>query len=67
LIGADKWDDISALCAQAVAALQGFSFAHLGLNQTDAMEAAATADILGKLGLPVKDGNSSSSPGAPSK
>ena len=59
LIAADKWDDISALCAQAVAALQGFSFAHLGLNQADAAEASATADILGKLGLPLKDGNSS--------
>lgn len=59
LIAAGKWDEISALCEGAVAALHGFSFAHLGMNLEDEAEARRTAGELARFGLPLKDGNSS--------
>lgn len=59
LINGEKWSEITELCAQAVAAVHGFSLAHIGINQKDAEEADRTACILAKLGLPLKDGNSS--------
>ena len=59
LIAAEKWDEIIALCSAAVAAVNGFSFAHLGMNHADATAAGATANILAALGLPLKDGASS--------
>lgn len=65
LIATDDWKGISDLCANAVAAVHGFTFAHLGINQKDATEAQATADILSKFGLALKDGNSSIFAGTP--
>jgi len=59
LINAEKWATITDLCAEAVTGVQGFSFAHLGINQQDAAEAAATASVLGKLGLAVREGSKS--------
>ncbi|OHE64966.1 MAG: 2-dehydro-3-deoxyphosphogluconate aldolase, partial [Treponema sp. GWC1_61_84] len=59
LVSAKKWDEISGLCAQAVAAVNGFSFGHLGVNQADEAVARETAGILASLGLPSKEGNSS--------
>jgi 2-dehydro-3-deoxyphosphogluconate aldolase/(4S)-4-hydroxy-2-oxoglutarate aldolase len=59
LVSADKWDEITALCRAAVAAVNGFSFAHLGMNHADAKAAGETADFLAALGLPLKDGASS--------
>lgn len=59
LVAADKWDEITALCSAAVAAIHGFSFAHLGMNLPSAAAAKETADQLALLGLPLKDGNSS--------
>jgi 2-dehydro-3-deoxyphosphogluconate aldolase/(4S)-4-hydroxy-2-oxoglutarate aldolase len=56
LIAGGQWDAIGALCRQAVAAVHGFSFAHLGFNQADAGQATATADILAAMGFPLKDG-----------
>ena len=32
LINNDKWDEIEALCREAVTKLQGFEFAHFGIN-----------------------------------
>jgi 2-dehydro-3-deoxyphosphogluconate aldolase/(4S)-4-hydroxy-2-oxoglutarate aldolase len=59
LVSAGKWDEISALCSAAVTAVNGFSFAHLGMNHADEKAARDTANILAALGLPLKDGNSS--------
>lgn len=65
LIKAGDWDGIADLCREAVAAVHNFTFAHVGINQQDASEAKATADILSKFGLPIKDGNSSIFVGTP--
>jgi 2-dehydro-3-deoxyphosphogluconate aldolase/(4S)-4-hydroxy-2-oxoglutarate aldolase len=59
LIAADKWDEIADLCRGAVAAVNGFSFAHLGMNHADEGAARQTVDFLAALGLPLKEGASS--------
>lgn len=59
LINQGRWDDISALCREAVLAVQGFSFAHIGINQSDETQAQLTASALAAFGLPLKPGNSS--------
>jgi 2-dehydro-3-deoxyphosphogluconate aldolase/(4S)-4-hydroxy-2-oxoglutarate aldolase len=59
LVAAGKWDDIRALCETAVAAIHGFSFAHLGINHADEDGAQSSMDLLAKFGFPAKNGNSS--------
>lgn len=65
LIEAGDWEGIASLCREAVAAVQGFSFAHLGLNQENEAEAEATAGLLSKLGFPLKSGSKSIFAGTP--
>lgn len=64
LVAADKWDEISVLCEKAVAAVHGFSFAHMGLNQTDEAECRATVGLFGKMGFEMKEGSKSIFAGA---
>ena len=47
LIKAGKWDEISALCKEAVRTMLGFELAHVGVNCEDEGEAEATAKALG--------------------
>lgn len=65
LIEKGDWDGIAALCREAVAAVQGFSFAHVGINQQDEAEATATADLLSKFGFAPKVGGKSIFAGTP--
>lgn len=60
LIEGEKWDAIEALCREAVLALHGFSFAHVGVNGPDGDGAAdAVSRILSLFGIPAKEGSSS--------
>jgi 2-dehydro-3-deoxyphosphogluconate aldolase / (4S)-4-hydroxy-2-oxoglutarate aldolase len=59
LIEKEDWAAISALCREAVVALHGFSFAHLGINQAGESEASATASLFALFGLAPKPGASS--------
>jgi len=59
LIQQGRWEDISNLCREAVTAVQGFSFAHLGINQADEAQAQNTAETLAAFGFALKPGNSS--------
>lgn len=60
LINEGRWDEITALTQEAVAAAQGFELAHVGVHCQNDAEAKALAGDLNKLtALPVKDGNSS--------
>ncbi len=59
LIAAEKWDDIKKLCETAVTAIQGFSYAHLGINLSNEAEAFSVSEPLTKFGLLPKDGASS--------
>lgn len=59
LIEAEDWQAITTLCSDAVVALQGLEFAHMGINNEN--EDAAEKSITGfsALGMPTKRGNSS--------
>lgn len=59
LIQNERWDVIQNLCMEARFAIQGFSFAHLGINQNDEHEASSTANLLAAFGFPLKPGKSS--------
>jgi 2-dehydro-3-deoxyphosphogluconate aldolase / (4S)-4-hydroxy-2-oxoglutarate aldolase len=60
LIEAEDWAGIRRLCEEAVLALHGFSFAHLGVNGSSADAAAKDAAALSSLfGLSAKEGASS--------
>jgi 2-dehydro-3-deoxyphosphogluconate aldolase / (4S)-4-hydroxy-2-oxoglutarate aldolase len=59
MIDSDDWNGIEKLCAEASLALQGFSFAHLGINQADAASAAESAALFADFGLSLKDGAAS--------
>jgi 2-dehydro-3-deoxyphosphogluconate aldolase/(4S)-4-hydroxy-2-oxoglutarate aldolase len=59
LIDAENWAGITALSREAVTAVHGFSFAHMGINQEDGQEAEDTANIFARFGLAPKSGNSS--------
>jgi 2-dehydro-3-deoxyphosphogluconate aldolase/(4S)-4-hydroxy-2-oxoglutarate aldolase len=60
LIAAGDWAGIEKLCREAVMALHGFSFAHLGINDASAEAAAKDAESFSSLfGFSPKDGNSS--------
>ncbi len=60
LIDGEKWDEITAICEDAVKAMLGFDLAHIGLNCANEDEAEKTAVAFGKLfGFAYKPGNSS--------
>lgn len=59
LIENENWEEITRLCKEAIVKLQGFSFAHVGINSADADEAKATVSKFEDLGLASKEGNSS--------
>lgn len=59
LINAGKWDEITAACQEAVKALQGFKFAHMGMNASEDNSAEEISEKIAVFGLPSKPGNSS--------
>ncbi|NLJ10995.1 MAG: bifunctional 4-hydroxy-2-oxoglutarate aldolase/2-dehydro-3-deoxy-phosphogluconate aldolase [Treponema sp.] len=59
LIEGEQWDEITRLCIQSRIALQGFSFAHLGINQDNEDSARNIASFFNTLGLSNKDGKAS--------
>ena len=60
MIKAGKWDEITALCKEAVRTMLGFSLAHVGLNCENEAEAEKAAKTLCALfGFEYKSGNSS--------
>jgi len=59
LIDNENWAEITKICREAVIALHGFSFAHMGINQKDDKEATDTSNLFALLGLLPKVGNSS--------
>jgi 2-dehydro-3-deoxyphosphogluconate aldolase / (4S)-4-hydroxy-2-oxoglutarate aldolase len=60
LVEAGDWAGVEALCREAVLALHGFSFAHVGVNGSSAEGAAKDAAAFSSLfGMTPKDGASS--------
>ena len=60
MIKAGKWDEITAICKEAVKTMLGFSLAHVGINCENEGEAEQTAKTLCTLfGFDYKPGNSS--------
>ena len=59
LIANENWAEITRLCKEATVKLQGLELAHVGINLPDADAAAGVADEFAKLGLEIKNGNSS--------
>ena len=59
-IKAGAWDEITAMCREAVDTMLGLELGHIGINCADEAEAAKTAEVLGNLlSMAVKPGNSS--------
>ncbi len=59
-IKASAWDEITAMCKEAVKTMLGFKLAHIGVNCADEAEAEKTAKAFCALfGLEYKAGNSS--------
>ena len=59
LIETETWDGIAKLCSDAVLAIQGLEFAHMGLNNENAEEAEKSISGFSALGMEAKRGNSS--------
>lgn len=60
LVEARDWTAVERLCREAVFALHGFSFAHMGMNREDEKAARSTAALFSSLfGLAPKEGSSS--------
>jgi len=60
LISSGQFDEITRLTKEAVAAMLGFEFVHLGINEKNAEKALGSANLLAQLfSFPVKEGNSS--------
>lgn len=59
MIDAEDWAGITALCKEAVTAIHGFTFAHMGLNSADENDAHETANLFSLFGFTAKEGNSS--------
>ena len=51
LINNEKWDEIEALCKDAVMRMQGFEFAHMGINANGKEDALAMTKALEAFGL----------------
>lgn len=59
-IKAGAWDEITAMCKEAVDVMLGLELGHIGINCADDTEAMKTAETLGALlSMTVKPGNSS--------
>ncbi len=59
-IKAGAWDEITAMCKEAVDTMLGLELGHIGINCADDTEAMKTAETLGALlNMAVKPGNSS--------
>lgn len=60
LIENERWEEITAICKEAVRRMLGFSLAHVGINCADEQDARQTADMLCRLfGFDSKTGRSS--------
>lgn len=60
LIEAERWDEITAICKEAVKTMLGFSLVHVGVNCANEEEAGQTAKMFCTLfGLEYKLGNNS--------
>ena len=60
LINGQKWDEITAICQEAVKTMLGFELKHIGINCADAAEAEKTAKLFcAAFGFDYKAGNSS--------
>ncbi len=59
LIDSGDWDGITRLCREAVTAVHGFSFAHVGINAESEAAAKKAAGLFGIFGFAPKEGNSS--------
>lgn len=60
LIEGEKWDEITAICKDAVKTMLGFELRHVGVNCANEEEAARTAQAFAAVfGLATKVGNSS--------
>ena len=60
LIAGEKWDEIEAICADAVKTMLGFTLAHIGINCESAENAEKTAKLFCSVfGFDYKKGNSS--------
>ena len=59
LINEGRWDEITRLSREAVAAVHGFSFAHIGVNPSDTEEASNITMALGVFLQPVTEGTTS--------
>lgn len=59
-IAAGAWDEIEAMCKEAVDVMLGLELGHIGINSENETEALATANLIGQLlGKKVAVGNSS--------
>ena len=64
LINGQKWDEITAICKDAVKTMLGFELRHVGINCADEAEAERTAQMFSTVfGWEYKPGNSSVFPG----
>ena len=59
LINAGRWDEISRLGREAVLAVHGFTFAHLGINGEAGTSPLRIIEVLGAMLQPVTEGNAS--------
>lgn len=59
LINQGRWDEISRLCREAVMAVHGFAFAHIGINPSKEQSARSIVEMLGACFQPINEGNSS--------
>lgn len=60
LISGEKWDEITAICSEAVKNMLGFTLKHVGINCRNEAEAENTAKTICALfGFPYNAGSSS--------
>lgn len=59
LIESENWAGITALCRDAVTAIHGFSFAHVGINEKNEKSATDASALFALLGFEAKAGTSS--------
>jgi 2-dehydro-3-deoxyphosphogluconate aldolase / (4S)-4-hydroxy-2-oxoglutarate aldolase len=59
LMSQGKWDEITRLSREAVNAVHGFSFAHVGISEDSVDACTSTANAFGSMLQPVLEGNSS--------
>jgi 2-dehydro-3-deoxyphosphogluconate aldolase/(4S)-4-hydroxy-2-oxoglutarate aldolase len=58
-IASNSWEEITQLCKTARTTLQGFSFAHLGINSEGEQHGGSIARFFSNIGFPVSEGSSS--------